>query len=79
VDGGKIISQAAIPVDWNEDINIIGDRIFRIACEAFLNGLLIVDKKEYGTSTKTCALYSPCLRYDNSVFTEKFWNSIKNI
>lgn len=78
VDGGKIISQAAIPVDWNEDFAVIGDRVFRIACEAFLNGLMILDNKITGSSKTSTVIYSPSLRYDNSVFTEVFWNYIKN-
>lgn len=78
VDGGKIISQAAIPVDRNEDFYDIDDRIFRIACEAFLNGLMIIDNKKVGETKYSNVIYSPQLRYDNSVFTESFWTLIKN-
>ena len=78
VDGGRIISQAAIPVDWNESFDLIGDRVFRIACEVFLNGLLISDNIIVGESNNSKVLYSPRLRYDNSVFTETFWTKIKN-
>lgn len=78
VDGGKIISQAAIPVDWNEQFDAIGDKIFRIACEAFLNGLLVIDNKDIGGSKCSNVIYSPQLRYDNSIFTESFWALIKN-
>lgn len=78
VDGGKIISQAAIPVDWNEEIDVIGDRVFRIACEAFLNGLMVLDNKKTGESRCRNVMYAPNLRYDNSVFTEPFWAKIKN-
>ncbi len=78
VDGGKIISQAAIPVDWNEKFDIIGDRIFRIACQVFLNALLIIDKKQLGVYKNSDVLFSPQLRYDNAVFTESFWTDIKN-
>lgn len=78
VDAGKVISQAAIPVNWEEDFTVIGDKIFRIACESILNGLMILDNKITGSSQKTDVIYSPGLRYDNSAFTESFWNYIRN-
>ena len=78
VDGGKIISQAAMPVEWDEAFDAIGDKVFRIACKTFLNGLLVVDGKSQGRSNYSGVIYSPELRYDDSVFTESFWTTIKN-
>lgn len=77
VDGGEIISQAAIPVDWEEDFAVIGDKVFRIACEVFLNGLMILENIEIGRSKSVNVIYSPSLRYDNSVFNEDYWGNIK--
>ena len=80
VDAGKVISQAAIPVDWDAPFDIIGNRIFRIACECFLNGLLLVCNQSIGYSSfNNNVLYSPQLRYDNSLFTESFWHLIKEL
>jgi len=78
LDGGKIISQAAIPVDWNEEFNVIGDKVFRIACEVFLNALLLLESIKIGESNCSNVVYSPQLRYNNIVFTETFWKEIKN-
>ncbi len=77
VDGGKVIAQSAIPVDWNESFDLIGNRIFQIACETILNGIMIVSNIEIGSSSPNGVLYSPQLLYDNSVFSDSFWNMIK--
>ncbi len=80
VDAGKVISQAAIPVDWNEDINLIGNKIFRIACESILNALLLINGENMGESYNTRnIIYSPCLLYDNRVFDENFWTMIRSL
>lgn len=78
LDGGRIISQAAIPVDWNEDFSVIGNKIFRIACETILNALLILNRMHIGDSSNSEVIYSPALRYDNKIFGEDFWNLIKS-
>ncbi len=79
VDGGKVIAQSAIPVNWNDNYDLIGNRIFQIACETILNGIMIVSNIEIGSSSPNGVLYSPQLLYDNSVFTDSFWNMIKTI
>lgn len=80
VDAGKIISQAAIPVNWEDDFDKIGNSIFRIACEIFLNALLVIyDIRLNCSSSYSSVLYSPELRYDNSIFDEEFWNKINNL
>lgn len=40
VDAGEILSQKSFQVDWNENINKIYDRVFRISCESFLDGVV---------------------------------------
>ena len=80
VDAGKVISQAAIPVEWDAPFDVIGNRVFRIACECFLNGLLLVCNQRIGHSSfNNNVIYSPQLRYDNSLFTESFWHLIKEL
>lgn len=79
LDGGRVISQAAIPVNWNEDYYVIGNKVFRIACESILNGILIVSGMIVGESESNGVLYSPKLRYDNSEFSESFWDMISKL
>lgn len=80
VDAGKVIAQAAIPANWDEDFEAIGNKVFRIACEVIFNGLLIiVDKKIENCKEQVGILYSPILRYDNGVFDEDFWRMIKEL
>ena len=80
VDAGKVIAQAAIPVNWDEDFNVIGNKIFRSACEVILNGLLIITNKKIENCKKQVdIIYSPILRYDNGVFDEEFWRIIKEL
>lgn len=79
LDGGKVISQAAIPVDWNDSFYEIGNIVFRIACESVLNGILILSDIMVGDSTPNGVIYSPKLRFDNAIFTESFWNMISKI
>lgn len=76
LDGGKVISQAAIPVDWEKESETIGNRMFRIACETILNGILLISGNVIGSSSISDVIYSPELKYDNSKFTESFWNMI---
>ncbi len=80
VDAGKVIAQAAIPVDWNEDFDLIGNRIFRIACESIFNGLLIItgQKLEEGQECHN-VIYSPSLHYNNNILDENFWNLIQSL
>ena len=76
LDGGQVISQAAMAVDWDKDSEIIGNRVFRIACETILNGILIISGNVIGSSSISDAIYSPELKYDNSKFSESFWDMI---
>lgn len=79
LDGGKVISQAAIPVDWDIDIDTIGNKVFRIACESMLNGILIVSGIEIGSSPSSGIIYSPQLKYNNTIFSESFWDMISKL
>lgn len=81
VDAGKIISQAAFSVNWNDDYDYIGNKIFRIACESILNAILIITNTECGFSSiaNNHILYSPKLQYDNSKFTDSFWEIISKL
>lgn len=79
LDGGQVISQAAIAVDWDKDSEIIGNRVFRIARETILNGILIISGNVIGSSSISDAIYSPELKYDNSKFSESFWDMISTL
>lgn len=79
LDGGKVISQAAIPVDWDSDFAEIGNKIFQIACETILNGIFIISGQNLSKSVTQGVIYSPKLNYDNSVFTDDFWKMISEI
>ncbi len=81
VDAGVIISQAAFAVDWSDDYKNIGNRVFRIACESILNAILIITNTECGFSSiaNNHILYSPKLQYDNSKFTDSFWEIISKL
>ena len=77
VDSGEILSQAAIAVDWSKDIYIIGDKVFRIACESLLNGLMIIAEKKVDYYTCSEVLYSPKLLFDNTKLNDSFWKGIR--
>ena len=38
LDGGPILAQGAMPVDWSEEIESIEKNVFRIACKSILVG-----------------------------------------
>ena len=82
LDGGKVIAQAAIPVDWNDDFSLIGNKVFRIACESILNAILIISETQpevINSAKPSDVIYSPRLRYDNSQLTESFWETISKL
>lgn len=79
LDGGDVISQAAIPVDWNDSFNEISNKVFRIACESILNGILILSDTMIGESEQDGVIYSPKLRFNKAIFSDSFWNMISKI
>ena len=79
LDGGDIIAQAAMPVDWTEDWEKIGDKIFRIACLTILNTLIYTDKLTVANifDNPSDVIFSPKLCFDINCFSETFWDSLK--
>lgn len=80
LDGGSIISQGAMAVDWNDNIEAIGNSIFRIACKVFLSSLIYVaNEKSSCFASRDGNLYSPQLSFDDSFMTEDFWQLVANL
>ncbi len=79
LDGGEIMSQAAMPVDWTMDLNPIGDKVFRMACLTILNTILRVDNPESAITFENPSdtIYSPKLQFNTNLFDEEFWDSLK--
>ena len=65
VDNGKILSQKGFAVDWNQDIKIIYDEVFRVSCNAFLDGVM---KKMHISNTLV----------QSEKMTNDFWLRVKN-
>lgn len=78
LDGGNIICQSCIPTDWSEKTEDIYDKVFRSACIAFLNGLIIkCSNGELKTFNSNQYLINPSLKYSTDNFDENFWTKIK--
>lgn len=78
LDGGKIIAQGAMGVDWEDDLSTIGNNLFRIACLTLLNGVNCLLQNPCQYYTCPGVIWSPNLTFDPQIFTEDFWNSIKS-
>lgn len=78
VDSGKIICQGAFPVDWSKNIKDIYDKVFRISCLSFLNGILckIGFTNEQESHIGDC-YFNPKLKFNPQVFDEVFWRKLK--
>lgn len=77
LDGGRILCQGLYPVNWSDPVDIIHDKVFRIACICLLNGILgkyyespHKFQTEYGT-------FNPVCQFDVSLLDEEFWKKIK--
>lgn len=78
LDGGEIIAQAAMPVDWSDTLESIGDKIFRMACLTILNSIIrIFNPTETDIENPKDTIYSPKLCFPGSSFSEGFWNSLR--
>lgn len=87
VDSGPIVAQAAVPVDWNKDIESIYDQVFRIACIVLLNSLFLklqLNREDScDRSSGACpafiknALCSPDLQFSVEMLDETFWERVK--
>lgn len=78
LDGGEIIAQAAMPVDWSETMESIGDKIFRMACLTMLNSIIrIFNPTETNIENPKDTIYSPKLCFPRDGFSEGFWNSLR--
>lgn len=74
LDGGTIIAQGALPVDWGDSHDDISRSVFRTACKVLLNAMyeiLEISDKQFTSSDGY--LYSPSLLYDDSFINNDFW------
>jgi len=79
VDGGKILAQSAMAVDWSRDYNSIGNSIFRMACKTILTEIMSICGMNEEYEANDDFIYSPTLNYDDSFMTEDFWNQIRSV
>ncbi|MCC2547903.1 hypothetical protein LJY25_15745 [Hymenobacter sp. BT175] len=84
VDNGQVLSQCAVPVDWNrDDTTQVYNAVFRGASMALLDGIL--QKTGLNTAQHTQlldlagrpALFSPALSYQAEALDEAFWQNLK--
>ncbi len=75
LDGGPIIAQGAIPVDWEDDFDTISRDVFRTACKVLLNGIYIVLNVSQKHTSSDGFLYSPLLSFDDSFMDYSFWRT----
>ena len=73
LDGGTIISQGALTVDWNDSIEAIQRKVYRTASKVLLNGIYEVLGFTGKNNSSDGSIYSPSLVYDDSFIDEAFW------
>ncbi|WP_082113194.1 phosphoribosylglycinamide formyltransferase [Kordia jejudonensis] len=81
VDEGKIISQCVYAVDWNQEITMIYDVIFKNACITLYNALYIIANFETTSGHVEIQhnekiMYHPPLRFNSQKFNTTFWSKI---
>lgn len=74
LDGGTIIAQGAIPVDWNDNIDDISRNVFRTACKVLLNAMYVITDSTNHFSASDGFMYSPSLSFDDKFINDEFWS-----
>ncbi len=78
VDAGTIISQAILKTDVPIEKAI--QEVFRKGCLILLNSIMIVsDKTLIETSDNNSFLYSPKLKFDETLFDNLFWEKLASL
>ena len=75
LDGGPILAQGAMPVDWSEEIESIEKNVFRIACKSILVAIMNVCDIKNNMASSDGFMYSPSLNFDDKLLNESFWAS----
>lgn len=78
LDGGKILCQGLYPVNWNEDITKIYDKVFKIACISFLNALMTKYLNSTNLYNSDYGIFNPKCCVNTSLFNDDFWICISN-
>ncbi|MBR2149041.1 MAG: hypothetical protein IKK93_05600 [Campylobacter sp.] len=77
LDGGKILTQGLYSVDWSVEVEKIYDKVFKIACICFLNGLMtkyFSDKIKYECNY---GIFNPECCFDPKRFDDDFWKLVQ--
>lgn len=85
VDNGRVLSQCAMPVDWNHTTPVdMHEAVFRGASLCLLDGLmqktglLFSGRTEQLRVQGRLLLFSPALCFDATALDESFWLGLKN-
>ena len=75
LDGGPILAQGAMPVDWSEEIESIEKNVFRIACKSILVAIMNLCDIKNSMASSDGFMYSLSLNFDDKLLNESFWAS----
>lgn len=75
LDGGDILSQGVVNVDWSRAIDDIYQDVFEIGCICLLNTIL--SSKTIHSYSYKQFVFSPKLSFDASFASIDFWKTIK--
>ena len=78
VDTGKIICQGIVKVEGDFDVPNVVNQLFRKGCKIILNTVLL--NSDIEILEKSCDKdfsFSPSLQYNQSLFSEEFWDEIR--
>jgi phosphoribosylglycinamide formyltransferase 1 len=84
VDHGKILGQAVVRVDWEEDdVGLAAGIVFRSACLVFIQSLMSLlglpgkfgcqEVEIFGKSV----MFNPSLEFDPAILDASFWHSLR--
>ena len=83
VDSGKIIGQAAVPVDPNAGFPETMNIVFRAGCLLLLNSLYLLDNRgdaghrDNIAIGESCGFFSPALSFDAEKLNHDIWKEIE--
>jgi len=80
VDNGPIISQSALCVNWEDEMEAaVKDRLFRSSCLNLVNALFHINGKSGVSLTREFqgSFFSPELLFSTEGVTEKIWQQVK--
>ena len=75
LDAGEILCQGIYPVNWEDDIDRIYNKVFQIACLTLLNVLIGTGDRIY---TSDDYILNPGFKFNPKNFNKDFWMKLKN-